>query len=359
MMRTESLAAAAFDALPTQTAVLDADGVIRDTNDAWATFGAANEFADAADPVGDDYLAQCDAADDEHARVAATGIRAVLAGDRDTYEFEYPCHSPTEDRWFTMYASRFTHDGETHALVAHFDVTERRHSEDQVRERRDQLEALASVLSHDLRNPMEVARGRAELLDAETDSEHVAHLQSALDRMAAIVEDALTLARGGRVESVEPVDLGEVARTAWGHVETGDATLSVAATRELAADPDLLAQLFENLFRNAIEHAGPEVEVTVAATDGGSANDGRERADGAEDERSESPGGFTVADDGPGIPESDRDVVFEPGHTTESGGNGLGLAIVERVAAAHGWTVTVGESDAGGARFTVSDLSTP
>ena len=63
-------------------------------------------------------------------------------------------------------------------------------------------------------------------------------------------------------------------------------------------------------------------------------------------------GGFAVADDGPGIPADDRDRVFESGYTTGDG-TGLGLAIVKTIAEAHGWTVSVTESDAGGARFVV------
>ncbi len=61
------------------------------------------------------------------------------------------------------------------------------------------------------------------------------------------------------------------------------------------------------------------------------------------------PGG--VEDDGPGIPEADRESVFEAGFSTANEGNGFGLAIVQQIAEAHGWTVTVSESEAGGARF--------
>jgi signal transduction histidine kinase len=94
-----------------------------------------------------------------------------------------------------------------------------------------------------------------------------------------------------------------------------------------------LQQLFENLFRNALEH-GETVE-TVAV---GALGDGP---------------GFYVADDGVGIPESERDEVFESGYTTNEDGTGFGLAIVTDIADAHGWDVTVTESESGGARFEV------
>jgi signal transduction histidine kinase len=63
--------------------------------------------------------------------------------------------------------------------------------------------------------------------------------------------------------------------------------------------------------------------------------------------------GFFVADDGPGIPEQDREVVFERGYSTADG-TGYGLAIVAELATAHGWSVTATESESGGARIEIS-----
>jgi signal transduction histidine kinase len=88
--------------------------------------------------------------------------------------------------------------------------------------------------------------------------------------------------------------------------------------------------VFENLFRNAIEHGGADVTVRVGQLDDH---------------------GFYVEDTGPGIPADVRDAVFEPSHTSASGGTGFGLTIVKRIAEAHGWEVEIAESAAGGARF--------
>ncbi|MDX1746673.1 MAG: ATP-binding protein, partial [Halobacteriales archaeon] len=95
-------------------------------------------------------------------------------------------------------------------------------------------------------------------------------------------------------------------------------------------------QLLENLFRNAVEHAGPGVTVCIGAT---------AQRDG-----------FSVADDGPGIPDAQRERVLESGYTTTSDGTGFGLAIVREIAEAHGWHVTVSESEDGGARFEFGGL---
>ena len=116
-------------------------------------------------------------------------------------------------------------------------------------------------------------------------------------------------------------------------VETGTAELRLAEDLTFTADETRLQRLFENLFRNALDHGGPDVTVTV----------------GVLPDRS----GFYVSDDGPGIPEDERESVLEPGYTTHEEGTGFGLAIVSEVVTAHGWEIQVTESDAGGARFEI------
>jgi len=205
-----------------------------------------------------------------------------------------------------------------------------RERERELEARNDRLEQFASVVSHDLRNPLNVATGRLELLREADDSEHAAAIERALDRMEALIDDLLTLARAGEtITETESVSLATAAEAAWETVETADAALVVGTDRTIRADASRLQQLLENLFRNAVEHAGPDVTVTVGDRDGG----------------------FYVADDGPGIPADERDRVFEDGYSTDDDGTGFGLAIVESIAEAHGWTVSLDGSADGGARF--------
>lgn len=335
--RTE-LRSLAFEAFPSQVAVVDRDGVILDTNGCWEGFAVDNGVTLHPDMVGENYLDACDAAaGDESASEAASGIRSILDGERESFRFEYPCHGPDERRWFMMRARRLEDDGDGCVLVIHTDITERREAELAVEARNEQLELLTGVLGHDLRNPMNVALGRAELLDG--DDEQVSVIRSSLERMDAIIEDALLLARGTELEKLSTVDLGAVARAAWSYVDTAEATLAVESTGRIEADESLLSQLLENVFRNAVENAGDHVHVVVG--------------------QMEETAGFFVADDGPGVPPDRREAVFDPGYTTNSdeGGTGLGLAIVERVAEAHGWTAGVTESETGGARFEFSGVA--
>ncbi|MFB6142262.1 MAG: PAS domain S-box protein [Halorientalis sp.] len=199
----------------------------------------------------------------------------------------------------------------------------------------DRLEEFAGVVSHDLRNPLQVAHGRVQLARAEADSEDLADAERALERMDDLIDDLLTLAReGDQVQEVAALDLRDVVERCWTMVDTADATLRVDGTRTVRADPGRLKQLFENLLGNAVEHGGPDVTVTVSPIEGG----------------------FAVADDGAGVPADRPEQVFEPGCTTTPDGTGFGLSIVQRIVEAHGWDVAVRESADGGARFEVTGL---
>ncbi|MDZ7849605.1 MAG: PAS domain S-box protein [Halodesulfurarchaeum sp.] len=229
-----------------------------------------------------------------------------------------------------------TVDLETEYVVAIArDVTERLEYERELELRNERLDEFASVVSHDLRNPLNVARGRIELARETGETTHLEAAQSATDRSLDLVGDMLSLARAGkRVQQLEVVDLGDLCRTGWEHVETSEATLAVDVDGRIRADRSRLEQLLENLLRNAIDHGGPSVTITV-----GSLSDG-----------------FFVADDGPGIPESDRENVFEAGHSTREDGTGFGLSIVQEIAEAHDWEIAITDSESGGARFEITGV---
>ncbi|MDS0295823.1 PAS domain S-box protein [Halogeometricum luteum] len=210
---------------------------------------------------------------------------------------------------------------------------ERREHTRELRSQTDRLDEFASMVSHDLRNPLSVANGYLELAREDGDPEKFDRVESALDRMDRIVGDLLYLARENeQIRELEPVDLEEAVRRAWETIDgaDGEATLAVAdGLGVITADSNRLAQLLENVFRNSLDHAGPAVSVRVVPTDDG----------------------FAVEDDGPGIPPERREEVFEQGYTTHREGTGFGLAIVKQIAEGHGWTVSVTESEAGGARI--------
>jgi len=198
----------------------------------------------------------------------------------------------------------------------------------------DRLDEFASVVAHDLRNPLNVLTGSIDMARRTGDDEHFDRAIRSADRIDEIIDTVLGLSRAGQdIGDTEVVGVGSVARTAWEGVGTDGATLVVDAPGTYDADRQRLTDVFSNLFRNAVEHGDDDTEVTV-----GGLADGRT--------------GFYVADDGPGMPDDMGDP-FDQGHSGESGGTGLGLTIVRRVVEAHGWSVDVTDSEADGARFEV------
>ncbi|MDY7083447.1 MAG: ATP-binding protein, partial [Halobacteria archaeon] len=114
------------------------------------------------------------------------------------------------------------------------------------------------------------------------------------------------------------------------------------------ADRGRLLHVFENLFRNSVEHGGNDVTIRV-----GDLPDIHEETDEEDDDQRY---GFFIEDDGPGIPEEERDDVLEHGYTTSSSGTGFGLSIVRSIVEAHGWEIDVSESEEGGARFEITGV---
>jgi PAS domain S-box-containing protein len=220
-------------------------------------------------------------------------------------------------------------------LMTMTDVTEQRRQQRQLEDQNERLENFTSVVSHDLRNPLNVASGNLTLAQEDCDSDYLDRAEQALARMETLIDDLLALAYGGTtVTEPEPVDLAAVTADAWDTVDTKRATLANRTENEIIADRSRLHQLIENLVRNAIEHGGETVTVTIGDRDGG----------------------FYVADDGPGIPADDREDVFEMGYSTREDGTGFGLNIVGQIADAHGWAIAVAESAEGGARFEITDV---
>lgn len=243
-------------------------------------------------------------------------------------------------------------DQPTHKLGVFRDITERKESERRLRQANRELDSFVSTVSHDLRSPLTPLIGFAELLEErysgaldELGRECLREIKGTGNRMKALLEDLLVLARVGQLRNpAQPVDATQVANEVM--LELADRILQKQAQVRIGELPQirvpesLLADLFRNLLANALNYAA-EHDPRIAIS-------GDRRKDRVR---------FQVSDHGPGVPEEEREGIFEPFSrgTSAAGrsGTGIGLATVAKIARVYNGLARVVETPGGGATFIV------
>lgn len=314
--------------LPSYIFIYDRDGVYREillgARQGTTEHSKSELLGERVEAVFEEKTAQT--LQDTIERVLSTGKSETL---------EYGLGGGDDETWYNANVARLPggYDGDPAVVLVAHDITERKRRARELERQNERLERFASIVSHDLRNPLNVARGQLELARDGTD-QRLEQVATAIERMETLIDDLLTMARQG-TEGTDRKELSvaAVARRAVNTVSTGQTNVRLETEREICADRGRLQQLIENLVRNAVEHTGSDVTVTIG--------DLQDRT------------GFYVADDGPGIPTEERDRVFETGYSTSEQGTGYGLAIVTEIVEAHGWSIRVTESADGGARFEI------
>lgn len=318
----------AYDSALSGIAIADLDGEVTEVNsaclDMWGYDQTKDILGTAVTEVWKHPEKAAAVVDTIHETGSWVGDLQAVRDDGSTFHAQCAANHLTDD------------EGEPIGLLASFiDISERKEHERKLQRQNEQLDEFASVLSHDLRNPLNVARGRLELAEQSCTSEHFEPIERAHERMESLIEDLLTLAREGTVVTDrEPVDLLALANDCWGTPAAADSTLVTDVDGTIQANETRLKQVVGNLFRNAIEHTDGAVTVTIGELEDG----------------------FYVADDGPGISKDKREKVFEAGYSTSTDGTGFGLNIVKTICEAHGWEIRVTEGSEGGARFEITGV---
>ena len=299
--------------------------------------------------------------DDDDIRTGEAIIAELLADDdRERGSYEITLRTKDGDRVpnENHLALLPMEDGEFRGTVGVLrDITERKERERTLKRQNERLESFANVVSHDLRNPLTVAQGQLSLVLEDRDDDRLETVAKAHDRMQGLIDDILTLAREEKpIAECEPIELAVFARRCWRYVETDGVGLETPTDAVVRVDTRRFERLLENLMRNAVEHGAAHPDQREQPTANGDDPIGAgvtvtvgDLPDGE---------GFFVEDDGPGIPSDKRERVLESGYSTATQGTGFGLAIVDRIADSHGWSLTVAESDAGGARFEFRGVET-
>jgi PAS domain S-box-containing protein len=293
----------------------------------------------------------------EDREVIHVDLQETLAQQREEFSAEYRFRRADGSYAYVLDQGCVVYDGagEPIRLVGAIRDISDRHARKQALQRKiDRLEGFTSVVSHDIRNPLNVALGHLELTMDEYEDPHLAETARALDRIDELTEDLITIARKGRVVTdPEPVALARAVPDAWACITATDAMLEVESPLDelvILGDPSRVQEVLENLFGNAVSHGGEDVTVTVGPLEY-VPKDGPRAAS-----NTPTPTGFYIEDDGPGVPAAEREEVFATGYTTAEDGTGFGLAIVADIVDAHGWEIVLTESEAGGARFEITDV---
>jgi PAS domain S-box-containing protein len=281
-------------------------------------------------------------------------VKVVETGEQMTFEEELT--GPDGDTYvFKTTRIPFETAGKEEDAVLSYarDVTDRKEYERELERSNEKLDQFAGVVSHDLRNPLAVAKGYTEALEPYIDEEGhqlVEEINRSHERMQAMIDELLVLSRTGEtIDDPEQVVLADVVSESWATVRTDgvDIELEVPDAVTIEADETLFKHVFENLVRNAVDHNDPPLTIRVGMLEDLDATDRTTAA------------GFFIADDGDGIPKDDRNDIFEHGYTTDDEGTGFGLSIVADIVDAHGWDIDVTEGEDGGARFEITDAETP
>lgn len=373
-LQTVRMEQAIVDALPFALAVLDADGVIKSVNKAWIAFAQSNE----ADPqttagVGLNYLEICARTNSLQTLELVDAIRKVISGELDTYQTEYPCHSPVEKRWFILQAAPLEPRG-SGAVLSHIPITERvkteqalelseknlRTAHTRAMQSEQRMATFLAQMSHEIRTPLNGIIGLIEILQesirTEEQSITLTHLDELAEHLLGVVNDILDLSAlhaeklvlknrsfdprilvNGVYEMFKPA--AEEKGLAF-YISTPESLPAL-----LSGDVRRLRQILINLVSNAIKCTNEgSVHIQSSAT---ASNNNRISF------------ALQVVDTGMGIPVKAQSELFKRYKQIPDingqyiNGTGLGLAITKQLTEAMGGSITF-ESEVGtGTTFTV------
>lgn len=331
--QTDSEAVLSLEDIPlhstTLLTVLDENGIIQ-----YESPSITNLYGYEQDDLIGEPVAQYFHPDDRETVVEA--FQTIVTRDEHTIEAVEYRHKQADGTYLwveSVGSANPTPEG--FYVINSRDISAQKQRERELTASNKRLEQFARYVTHDLRNPLSVAQGYLDLASDESPSAHHETVATALDRMETLIDRLRADAQSDHLTvDCEPVDLERLCETCWQHVATEESTLETDIGKLIQTDPFRLKQLVENLFRNAIEHNEQAVRIRVGELDDG----------------------FYIEDNGSGIPDSHQEWVFETGYTTITEGTGYGLGIVSQIVAAHGWDITISESEMGGIRFDITGV---
>ena len=347
-----------IDAISAHLCVLDNTGRILAVNQAWRDFYDQNHPQPMSNNycVGANYLQICDAAEQSEAETTlsmASGLRQVMAGESSVFKYEYPCHSPDEQRWFVATVTRFR-GSSGNVVVAHENVTERKKAEDAVKAAQAEAEQannaksrFLAAASHDLRQPLSALSiyvGSLKDSIAPDDAPLIGNMSTCVASLSELLTDLLDMSKldAGVINPVmskfSVADLlTSLVAVHQPEAQLKDISLRARPSRLYARTDQVIYQrMVGNLLANAIRY-----------TDRGGVLIACRRRLGKH--------WIEVWDTGVGIPPDKTGEIFEEfrqlDHDERNRGSGLGLAIVEKSAKLLGLEIRLQSRQGKGSMF--------
>lgn len=350
-----------------QIAVLDETGEILMVNDAWRNFGNDHHASETlSDGMGWNYLQACDNAtmhsSNADAKTIAQAIRDMIAGQHDSFYYEYELKFGKVEYWYALRLSRFMQNGQLRIIAAHTSINERKRLENEIQaalKREKELSQLKSrflsMVSHEFRTPLSVIQSSSEILNryldrlpAERRDIQFQKINNQIRRLTSMLNDVSFVNKNQLVgHEIRPTEIhiepfvqqiaDEIDLAYPSEVQI---MLEIHQCEPFISDEILLHQIVVNLVSNAVKYSqdGDHVWITC---------DCRQTHDIV----------LTIRDEGIGIPESDQAYLFDVFHRATNVGNvpgtGLGLAIVQQAVDVLGGDITFESAENVGTTFTV------
>src|SRR5215470_10294482 len=363
---SEILKGSILESLQNNVCVIDKEGFIVEVNRSWVDFAVKNSMqSPTAVAVGNNYLWIIrNGGNSEETTQIRSGVLSVLDGSRQHFEMEYPCHSPTEQRWLRMTASRLFRP-EGGAVISHVDITTQKLAEFEQQKmkeeaaqlnRANEMGQLVASLAHELAQPLAAVLSNAQAASRLASYTHP-DLIEIKNALADIIDDeqrAIAVLNHVRAilkkHTVVPhqVNLNEIVEDVILIVRNNAQLRGVQLKSALNPDAILvrgdevpLQQVLLNLVLNAMDAVADLPSERKLLTVKTSVNAGN------------ASGLLVVEDEGPGVPDSLRARLFTPFFTTKNEGLGMGLAICSEILTSLGGSIEFQNRSERGATFQV------
>lgn len=340
---SEEFIHAILDSLSSHIAIINETGTIIHVNQAWKTFADNNFIVDAGSEFdyfqGVNYLELCKKVAESNqnessdALAVFCGIQDVLSKNIVEYYYQYPCHSPHEERWFNLRVTRLNQLNVNHVVVAHENITEQKRIEKLLyqSQKMEALGQLASGIAHDFNNFHWIIKTNTKLLmsEMEPDSEPYEDAKEIIEvtkRASELTKELITLSKKQELKPTK-LNLNEAVnqmQTIFKRFLNDKISITMNLDLKVGSihiDPDQLEQVILNIVINACDAMPSGGNLTIETSSVVVNNKSHNSVDSSKYMK------LTIRDAGCGMDQETQSKIFNPFFTTKDAGKGTGLGL--------------------------------